>query len=179
MDVYISYLFWSHIIKFFHFSSVLNRFPCTLCISEVWFLFFFNFQWKSLEQELSQGSVLVLPIAILLGVAIYNYQKVKLRLSPHHEQFSYNLKINQIMQFLNHEVLKTTSTCTHFTLALTLNWFASFIFSELCICYTIIGIAIVAILALSWSPPFQLLVHTTCIRCVTMLMNTITISMCI
>ena len=45
------------------------------------FLFFFNFQRKSLEQELSQGSVLALPIAILVGVAIYNYQKVKLRLS--------------------------------------------------------------------------------------------------
>lgn len=83
----------------FPFSSALNRFPCTLCISEVWFLFFFNFQRKSLEQELSQGSVLALPIAILLGVAIYNYQKVKLTLPLHRVQFSYNLKIHQ-MKFL-------------------------------------------------------------------------------
>nr|XP_022336385.1 nodal modulator 1-like isoform X1 [Crassostrea virginica] len=40
------------------------------------FTFQFTPKRKSLEQELSQGSVLALPIAILLGVAIYNYQKV-------------------------------------------------------------------------------------------------------
>lgn len=36
------------------------------------------YQRKSLEQELNQGSVLALPLAILVGVAIYNYQKVNL-----------------------------------------------------------------------------------------------------
>ncbi|XP_061181394.1 BOS complex subunit NOMO1-like [Saccostrea echinata] len=40
--------------------------------------FTFNFtpKRKSLEQELSQSSVLALPLAILIGVAIYNYQKL-------------------------------------------------------------------------------------------------------
>lgn len=39
---------------------------------------YFFYQRKSLEQELNQGSVLALPLAILVGVAIYNYQKVNL-----------------------------------------------------------------------------------------------------
>lgn len=40
------------------------------------FTFQFTPKRKSLEQELNQGSVLALPLAILVGVAIYNYQKL-------------------------------------------------------------------------------------------------------
>lgn len=40
------------------------------------FTFHFTPKRKSLEQELSQSSVLALPLAILIGVAIYNYQKL-------------------------------------------------------------------------------------------------------
>ena len=33
---------------------------------------------KSLDQELSQGSFLILPITIIIGLMIYNYKKVRI-----------------------------------------------------------------------------------------------------
>ena len=61
----------------FYYFYLLIFIDWKLKLKTLWKIFLlFLFQRKSLEQELNQGSFLILPLTLLLGYAIYNYQTV-------------------------------------------------------------------------------------------------------